>query len=218
MDLRKYGTVALTVIALVAVMVGVRSCVVYDAWEERVEAVQDSAHTALARADSVERHAIAMMDEAILLEQRAANLAAEADSIVEIIVEHTVTAEEIRVVRESTPLDLVSHPAILSRDLIIDSYVEENARWQDAYGTLKEANVNLQNANTVLVASADSLVLALHLATAAAAALDDVLDDRPGAEKWWMPEVGVGPSIGIATDGLPYAGIGLNLSWEIPIG
>jgi len=218
MDPRKYGAVALTIIALVAVMVGVRSCVVYDAWEERVEAVQDSAHTALARADSVERHAIAMMDEAILLEQRAANLAAEADSIVEIIVEHTVTAEEIRVVRESTPLDLVSHPAILSRDLIIDSYVEENARWQDAYGTLKEANADLRSANTVLVASADSLVLALHLATAAAAALDDVLDDRPGAEKWWMPEVGVGPSIGIATDGLPYAGIGLNLSWEIPIG
>ena len=218
MDLRKYGTVALTVIALVAVMVGVRSCVLVDAWEQDVELAQDSADAALARADSVADHAIAMIDEAIVLEKRAADLVAYADSVAELARNQAVTPESIIEIREATPLDLAGHPAIVSRDILIDSFVLENGRWKEANSALRESNSDLRSANSVLHASADSLVLALHLATAAATVLDTVLDDRPGAEKWWMPEVGIGPSLGIATTGQPYAGIGLNLSWEIPIG
>lgn len=160
------------------------------AWEARIEVAEEFAQAQKARADSL----------AALAEQRLV----QADSIaVETEAQAPEVRERIVTVRDSTPADLRSHPAVVVRDSIIDALQVESESWQTAYHLARNAAAELQDA--------------LQSSQAAADSLSAVLEARPSGKPWYMPELGVGPSVGVAPGGTVYSGVGVNLSWRIPL-
>ena len=89
-----------------------------------------------------------------------------------------------------------------TRTLVLELQ-DQSARWQAAFRAERSRSQALLAAEATVRAAADSLQAAL--------------DARPGERPWWIPREGVGPYVGICTSGLPCAGVGATLSWEIKL-
>lgn len=159
-----------------------------DAYERRVARVQEQKRQAEARVDS-------LVAEAARAENRA-------DSAVSIIEQEAPEIQtRIDTVRAQTPEELEDHPAIVERDSIIDDLTEQRDDALAAYYDQLDATAKLRAALSVSEASGDSL--------------SAVLSDRPGDKPWWVPQLGIGPFVGVCATGTPCSGIGATLSWEI---
>jgi hypothetical protein len=119
---------------------------------------------------------------------------ARADSLAAIpSVLDTIAIDTILVAAPDTCAPLVA---------IIEELVDENARLRMAYDTLSSAAGRLRVSYDDLLVVNDSLMT--------------VLDNRPIPPPKWLPSFQVGPQVGAGPDGF-YYGVGISISWEIPI-
>lgn len=159
------------------------------AWEARVEGALDSARVERARADS----ALSFAD----------SVQSHADSIVAAVdARAPEIRERVRIVRETVPVPDTCRPVVAQRDSLIDELTEQNDQLRIAYTEQRSAAEILRASNLGLVATVDSLMA--------------VLEDRPQSRRW-LPEIRIGPQVGVGIDGKFHAGVGLNIGWKIPV-
>lgn len=159
-----------------------------DAWEQRVQRVEQHAKD---------------------LQKRVDEATAEADSLSEAADEALRAAEtaeatlrvRIDTVRAETPENLREHPAIVRRDSIINAQSDIITQTRRAYDLERQASGRLR--------------AALADATARGDSLRDVLADRPSDRPWWLPRLGAGVAAGLDTQGRPNTVAGATISWEI---
>lgn len=159
------------------------------AWEARADAAVAAASQEAARAD----RAITRADS---LEQEADRLERVADSLGQRTRERVVEVREVEVPGYAAPY-------VAPRDSIIDDLIVEN-------DTLRRANDTLREEVGVLQ-------VALGRVTASNASLREVLEDRPRPTPWWLPSTGLGVFAGACSDGRMCSGLGITVSWRIPL-
>lgn len=159
-------------------------------WEQRIASVEAFADAQEAKANEAEALATTYMD-------RADSLAVAIENTAPIIRDRIVT------MRDSTPMDLRGHPAIVGRDSIIDELLVESAGWKSAFVSQRQATVQLR--------------VALDATRVARDSLRTVLDARPGQRPWWIPRLGVGVAAGIDGTLAPRTIVGMTLSWELSL-
>lgn len=160
-------------------------------YERRVAVVQGEVDSLVSVADSLANHSSA-------LEHEADSLAAEVDR------RSASVRERIVYVRDSLPpapepCDQYIEP----RDEAIDSLSAIAHDVQLALDRQKEASAVLRAAYENSRTAVDSL--------------SDVLDARPRLPPLWIPKVSGGVFVGVCTNGQPCAGVGVGLTWEVPI-
>ena len=185
----KIRDIALLAAGIIVVLLVVDRCGRTDRaeWEQRVAKAQSAHETTARRLTRVlrrERH-------------RADSVKAVASALA---AQDASTDTLIRTVRAETPPELNTEPAVVQRDSIIDRLVRSRDRWKGLYEQERDANSRLRRQLRSALADSDSL--------------SSVLEDRPGPEPWWLPEVGVGPFAGWCQNG-PCAGAGITVSWEV---
>lgn len=158
------------------------------------------------RADAWENRAVSAIAVSKTLRARVVDLQSEAR---ELRSQAGVQAEEatIRepVIRERIEsLPPAETPGEHERDEIIVELEENRDKFKLAYELSEQANGRLQMALDTALVRGDSL----HA----------VLEDRPGKKPWYIPELGIGPFVGLCAGGTPCAGpIALNLTWKIEL-
>lgn len=187
----KIRDIALLAAGVVVVLLVVDRCGRTDRveWEQRVAQAQ-SAH---------EKTAQRLTSALVRERRRADSVEARARALTARDAEIDTLIQRVRV---NTPSELDTVPAVVDRDTIIDRLVRSRDRWKRMYENEHAANRRLQRHLQEALADSDSL--------------SAVLDDRPGPEPWWLPEVGVGPFAGWCARG-PCAGAGITVSWEISL-
>lgn len=108
----------------------------------------------------------------------------------------------VEVRRVEVPVE--AEPFVAPRDSLIDELIVEADTLRAANSALREANSQLR--------------LALGRTESVAAAYREVIEDVPGAEPWWKPQLGAGVFLGLCTGNEVCAGTGLTLTWRIPWG
>jgi len=86
---------------------------------------------------------------------------------------------------------------------IVEALVIENQNLRDAYDLQRSAADKLQLSYDALLVVNDSLMT--------------VLDDRPIPPPEWIPSFRVGPFAGVCSSGTMCVGVGVSISWKVPI-
>jgi len=159
-------------------------------WEE----TRDSVLTEVRAGSAAAASATLRADSA---EARAAAAEEVADELGQRIRERVGEIREVEV-------PAIAAPFVQPRDEIIDDLIIENSALRQANAALRESTVILR---TALTASQVSV-----------AALKGVIEDVPGADDWWEPELGAGVFVGLCTGNEVCAGAGLTLTWRVPWG
>jgi len=155
------------------------------------------------RAVTAEALAEVRMEEVQRAKEIASEFQIRADSLAEMAESRAPEIRERIVrVREETPDSMENHPAVTARDAIIEDLTVESTRWREAFAAEREASASLRVALDAAIERGDSLLA--------------VVEDRPGQRPWYIPRLGLGPSVGVGQTGT-YSGIGVNLSWEIKL-
>lgn len=158
----------------------------------RADAWENRVTEVLAESKTLRARVVVLEDEAEDLRSQAADEAGEA-------------AAREPVIRERIErLPPAVTPGEIERDEIIEEVVVNRDKYKLAYELSKMANNKLKLAVGVALARGDSL--------------ESVLEDRPGKKSWLIPELGVGPFVGICAGGNPCAGpIALTLTWKLSL-
>lgn len=161
----------------------------------------DAAVTWEARAEAAERFSAEKQWEAAKAEQRADSAAAVADSLARSADERG--AQRARRVAEVRGVEAPDTclPFVAPRDTIIDQLVVEVGEWRGAFEAERLASTELRRAVTALEVGNDSLL--------------SVIQTRPSARPWWIPELGAGPGVFVTPAGEVRVGAGIHLSWRL---
>ena len=99
-------------------------------------------------------------------------------------------------------------PPVTARDTAADEIIVELEENRDEFKLAYQLEVEAHN----------ETIKALRLEQARGDSLYILLDDRPTKKPWWIPELVVGPSVGICIpDSRPCAGVSATLGWKIRI-
>lgn len=157
------------------------------AWEDRVQVVLKDAELLKTQAEVYSR-----------LATEASIRAARID---------TVSIERVRVVRErvvevrEVEVPAIAHPFVAPRDSIIDELLVAVDEKDEAIAEYISVAEFLRQESGMFEMRGDSL--------------EAVLMERPGPRKWWIPQVGVGPFVGMCQGGGICSGVGVTLSWRL---
>jgi hypothetical protein len=111
-----------------------------------------------------------------------------------------VVRERVVEVRE-VEVPAIAQPFVAQRDSVIDDLLVALDEKDEVIAEYVSVVEFLQRESASFELRGDSL--------------EAVLEDRPGPKKWWMPEAGVGPFVGMCQGGGICSGVGLTLSWRI---
>ena len=98
-------------------------------------------------------------------------------------------------------------PPETARDTAADSIIEE----------LEENRDEFKLAYQLEVESHDETIKALRLEQARGDSLYSLLVVRPTKKPWYLPELVLGPGVGVCTDSRPCAGVMVTLGWKIKL-
>jgi hypothetical protein len=178
--------------AVVAVVLGMRAC---DArrvaeWRHRVGVETARADSLLSLAEQEYQRA----EEGAIQAERLALHAARNDTIVR---------ERVRVVRDTVVIPDTCFVYVAQRDSLIDDLLGITDTLTLAFAEQKRAYVVLQGAYRSTQTAADSL--------------RNVLEDYPSPLPWFVPSLEAGVFAGICLDGQPCTGVGVGLTWKLPL-
>lgn len=210
-QIKTIGLVVLSVVALMGIVGSVRGFLAARDWENEVKIAQADAAVSLERSRFLEATAAGLDAQVAALRSQAESARGEADALAgRLAARNTQFEDRISDLPAGEPSE-----ALVARDELIVDLHAANREWEIAYTGLSEAYAVQGVALETSQARGDSLVAALHAATAAADTLNATLDDRPGNSPWWKPVITIGPSVGIGGDGSGYAGVGVTLGWRV---
>jgi hypothetical protein len=99
-------------------------------------------------------------------------------------------------------------PPVTARDTASDQIIAELEINRDEFKLAYQLDVQAHNATKI----------ALGIEKVRGDGLEFLLKDRPSKKPWWIPELVVGPSVGICIpDSRPCAGISATLGWKIKL-
>ena len=155
-------------------------------WESRVEAALTDAKAWEAQAAVFEK----LAGEA---EARAEAVNTQATERVRVVRERVVEIREVEVPSIAQPFVAVRDSIINELLVVVDEKDEVIAEYVSVVDFLRKQSRKFE-------IRGDSL--------------EAVLIDRPGPRKWWMPQLGAGPFVGMCQGGT-CSGVGLTLSWSL---
>lgn len=155
------------------------------------------------RADAWEARVKVALVESRQLRSQVVDLQAEAE---ELRSQAVASAEEAAawepvIVERIRDLPPAVTPGEHERDEVIVEVVEQSDRWKISYQTESAAHDLTREALKIALTRGDSLYSLLVV--------------RPSKKPWYLPELVVGPSVGICTDSRPCAGVMATLGWKI---
>lgn len=157
-----------------------------------------------ARAAQVARVADSLDLVADSLDHHAAADHARADSLARLAARRdTLFRERIRILRDTVPVPDTCKVYVAARDSIIDGLLTNSDTMLTAFERQRLAFVTLQEA--------------LRLSRIATDSLQDVLGDVPTPLPAFIPTLSVGPFAGVCFNGQLCAGVGVGLTWDIPL-
>jgi len=159
-------------------------------YERRAQTAEAFARVTLAWSDSVGAMADSIEAENVELALRTARR----DTVVRVRYRDVLIREELLPAPDSCI------PFIAVRDSIIREGMAIIDSTRAAYDREVVVSGMLRLSRDTLRVAVDSLVNVLH--------------DRPGQRPWFIPTLGVGPTLGWCLDG-PCAGVGVSLAWRV---
>jgi outer membrane murein-binding lipoprotein Lpp len=98
-------------------------------------------------------------------------------------------------------------PPVTARDTAADEIIEELEENRDDFKLAYQLEVKAHN----------ETIKALRLEELRGDSLYSLLVVRPSKKPWYLPELVVGPSVGVCTDSRPCAGVMVTLGWKIKL-